>query len=229
MPNFQPASTFAQQFGVKSVIFGGPGIGKTPLVLTAPNPVIMATEAGFMTLKGSNIPTVLCQTVDEIEEFMRWFTESKERNQYHTLFLDSGSQMAEISVTHETNKKSKSGNKVDGKAAYGEMSTFVMKHMNTFFYTRNIHVVIIAKQGKIDVGNGEEARPYFPGKDLNIKIPHLFDEVLHYAKTTVPGVGEVKALRTRETYGIFSRDRSGKLAEFEQPDLSNLFNKIMQG
>lgn len=229
MPTFAPAHTFAGQFGVKTIVYGPPGSGKTPMIDTAPRPVLLAVEPGMLTMKKSAVPTCMATTPEQIDEFFRWFFTSQETRNYDTLGIDSGSQIAEIILEQELGKKSKSGNKVDGKAAYGEMARRVMEYMNGLYYTREKHIYIIAKQGDMEVAGIKELRPYFPGKDLNIKIPHLFDEVLHLAKVNVPNVGEVKALRTKPTFGIFARDRSDKLAEFEQPNLTLLFNKILQG
>lgn len=229
MPQFAPASAYAQQFGVKSVIYGPPGIGKTPLLNTAPRPILLATEPGLLSMRGSSVMTCLAPTPAEVDDFMRWLASSPEAKNYDTVGVDSGSQLAEIILKQELSKKSKSGNKVDGKAAYGEMSVRVMEHINTLYYMMNKHVIIICKEEVFDDNGTTTRRPYFPGKDLNVKIPHLFDEILRYEKVNVPSVGDVKALRAVATYGIIARDRSGRLGEFEQPDLSLLFNKILQG
>ena len=227
--NIQPAGNFANQFGVKSIIYGPPGIGKTPLMNTAPRPILLACEPGLLSMRGSGVMTQAAATPADIEEFFKWLWSSAEAKNYDTVGIDSGSQLAELILGEELSKKSSSGKKVDGKAAYGEMSNRVMVYMNGLYYTREKHVVILCKQGSVEENGFEKRRPFFPGKDLNVKIPHLFDEILHYAKANVPGHGEVKALRAAETYDIAARDRSGRLAELEQPDLTLLFNKILQG
>jgi hypothetical protein len=71
-----------------------------------------------------------------------------------------------------------------------------------------------------------QKRPYFPGKDLNIKIPHLFDSVLHLGKCLIEGK-QTPALRTIQTSEIFARERSGKLAELEPSNLAYIFNKAL--
>lgn len=228
MPQFAPANAFAQQFGVKTVCFGPPGSGKTPLLNTAPRPVLLATEPGLLSMRGSNIPTCMATTVPQIEDFFNWLISSPEAKQYDTVGIDSASQLAEIYLAQELGKKSKSGNKVDGKAAYGEMASKTLAHLNTLYYLREKHVYLIAKQTPPG-DDYPQKMPWFPGKDLNVKVPHLFDEILHLGLAAVPSVGEVQALRTKASYDVFARDRSGRLAEFEQPNLSVVFNKITQG
>lgn len=228
MPQFAPASSFAKQFGVKMVCFGPPGSGKTPLLNTAPRPVLLATEPGLLSMRGSSVPTCMATTTAQIEDFFNWLVSSTEAKQYDTVGIDSATQLAETYLAQELGKKSKSGNKVDGKAAYGEMSMKTHTHLTTLYYLREKHVYIICKQTPPGDDYPQKA-PWFPGKDLNVKVPHLYDEILHLGVAAVPSVGEVMALRTKASYDVFARDRSGRLAEFEQPNLTAVFNKITQG
>jgi hypothetical protein len=89
---------------------------------------------------------------------------------------------------------------------------------------RTKHAYLIAKETRDDDG---KRIPQFEGQWLKTEIPHKYDEILHLGKTLIPNVGEVTALRTREAHNVLARDRSGKLAEFEQPHLGQLFNKII--
>lgn len=218
----QPASKLAQRFGVKCVLFGGPGSGKTPLLNSAPRPVLCVTEPGLLSMRNSSIPTWEAYTRDKILEFCDWLFRSPEAKNFDTVAFDSVSQIAELILTDELNPKK---NK-DGRAAYGKMSIAVMEIANALYYLPNKHICLIAKQGTED-GTGLK-KPFFPGQDLNVKIPHLYDEILHLGLNTVPGVnGPIKAIRTLQNFEVMARDRSGRLAELEPPDLTLLFNKAM--
>lgn len=224
MPQFAPASSWAQQFGVKSVVYGNPGCGKTPLCNTAPRPVLLAVEPGLLSMRNSSVMTCYAPTVELIEDFFQWlFNSAEAKANVETVCIDSLSQVAELYLEKELQKAK------DPRKAYGEMSRKVMTHVNGLYYTRERHTYLICKQGTVEENGTHKRKPYFPGQDLGIKIPHLFDEVLHLGKVQMPGQGEVIALRTRESFDIFARDRSGRLAEFEQPNLTQLFNKILQG
>lgn len=218
--DLKPASQLAMRFGVKSVVFGGPGSGKTPLMTTAPRPVLCAIEPGLLSMRTSNIPTWEAYTRPKIEEFFSWLFTSAEAKAYDTVGFDSVSQLAEIILLDEL-KKNK-----DGRAAYGKMSIAVMEYVNGLYYLPQKHIVLIAKQATED-GTGLK-KPYFPGQDLNVKVPHAYDEILHLGLHTVPGIIQPqRAIRTKEDFQYFARDRSGNLAEFEPPDLSALFKKAM--
>lgn len=222
-PHFAPATTFAANFGVKALVYGPPGRGKTPVCNSAPRPVLCASEPGLLSMRGSQVTTCQAFTVADIDNFYNWLWGSREADNFDTVCVDSVTQQAEIILTEQL-KKNK-----DGRKAYGEMSRIMMGYMNGLYYTRNKHTYLICKQGYVEESGIKVRMPYFPGQDLLIKVPHLYDEILQLDQHTVPGVGAVNAFRCLPSYDARARDRSGRLSEFEEPDLTKLFNKILQG
>lgn len=223
LKSLRPLNQLAKRGGVKAVIYGQPGTGKTPLMGTCPNPVALITEPGLLSARRiENVDAFEADTAKKIYEFFNWFFKSNERKKYNTLCVDSLSQLAEIIL-----KEEESNNK-HGLKAYGEMARKVFDLCHSLYYINDINLYLVCKLDRIDQGGNLLARPYFPGKDLNVKIPHLFDEIFYLCKTSIPGVvGEVTAVRTHETFGITARDRSGNLNEFEQPNFSEIFRKCL--
>lgn len=221
MKDLKPASTLAMNYGCKSIAYGGPGSGKTPLVMTAPRPVMLVVEPGMLSMKrAANIPAFEAYTAPKIYEFFDWLYKSNETKNFDTVCIDSLSQMAEVILAEMLVKHS------HGLKAYGAMSEMVMKHLNNLYYMPQKHMYLIAKQGIEEVDGVTKRKPFFPGKDLNVKVPHMFDLIMHIDKVMIPGMaGLHKAIRTAGTPGIEARDRSGLLAEFEPPDLTALFKK----
>lgn len=219
----RPASQCAQQYGVKVLAHGGPGSGKTPMIKTAPRPVLCATEPGLLSLRDSDVPTWEAYTPAAIDEFMLWATTSQEAGQFDTICIDSVSQMAEtyLEAALKSNKH--------GLKAYGDMSESVMPHLRKLYHMQQKHVYLVAKQHLTDEGGGlTKKRPYFPGKELNVKAPHLYDEILCVGKYQIPGVqGEQRAIRTLDSLTVSARDRSGRLDEYEPCNLADLFAKCM--
>lgn len=205
------------------------------MVTTAPRPVICVVEPGMLSMRNSNLPAWEAFDAAKFDEFMKWALTSAEARNFDTIAIDSVSQIAEIILTEEL-KKNK-----DPRKAYGEMSRRVMEHVNSLYFAPNKHIYMICKQGSVETGKQTiveggvfrvesiiQRRPYFPGQDLNIKVPHLFDEIVYVGRVTLPGQNkEVVGLRTVETSEFLARDRSGNLAEIEPPDLTALFNKAM--
>lgn len=226
----QPASSLAQQFGVKALVYGGPGTGKTPIAKTAPRPVLLVTEPGMLSMKdATNIPA--WQAYDSkprIDEFFTWLFQSKESKNFDTVCIDSASQIAEIFLKGLLTGTSNSGKKIHGLAAYGEMARQVYELLEGLFYMKEKHMYLICKQSMTEIGGVPTTQPYFPGQDLNIRVPHLYDEIFHVERIVPPGyANEVAAFRTKETFGIKARDRSCKLNEFEPANLAHVFKKCM--
>lgn len=228
MKDLVSAGSCAQSLGVKSVLYGGPGVGKTPLINTAPRPVLLAIEPGLLSMRGSNTPTFKAYDHPKgvafgVDEFFAWFFGSNEVNNFDTLGVDSISEMAEAILRQELPQHK---NKMQ---AYGNMSFRTMDILTKLYYTQNKNIVLIAK--RFEDAETKRKTPSFPGQDLKVKVPHFFDEILHYSMVpigTIPGVmQEVKAIQCHETYDIMARDRSGRLNQYEQPNLQQIFNKIL--
>lgn len=219
--NLRPAKEFALQYGFKAIIFGPPGSGKTPISNTAPRPVMLATEPGLLSMRGSNVPTWLAPTPEKINEFFDWFFNSNEVKNFDTIVIDSISQMAEVYL-----QSALASNK-HGLKAYGEMATETIKQLRKLYFTQQKHTYLIAKEEKLEESGIQIRRPYMPGKQLPIELPHMYDAVLHLAIQNVPGMGQIKAFRCQGSMDVIARDRTGSLAEFEPPDFGALVRKAM--
>lgn len=113
--DLQPAGNFARQYGVKMLAYGPPGSGKTPLINTAPRPVLLITEPGMLSMR--EVPyRQEAPTVERIDEFFDWLFRSNESRNFDTVGVDSTSQLAEIVVKAELKRNR------DGRKAYGEMA-----------------------------------------------------------------------------------------------------------
>jgi len=219
--DLKEAREFARNYGVKVVCYGGPGTGKTPMINTAPRPVLLAVEPGLLSMCNSTVPTKLAPTWKEIDDFFKWFFGSTEAKQFDTLGVDSASQICEIHLRDNPRKVT------HGLQAYGKMAEDCGDIFHKLYYLQQKHVYLICKQELEQTDGGAKHRPYFPGKDLNIKTPHLYDEVLQLGTFSIPGIGAQKAFQCHSSFDSYCRDRTGNLNQFEPPDLSALFNKCM--
>lgn len=223
MSDLKSASEFANSSGLKCIIYGPPGSGKTPISATSPRPVMLVTEPGMLSMRNIKIPCYEAFTIDKIEAFFEWWFGSKEISNFDTLIVDSSSQLAEIYL-QEALKNNKHGLK-----AYGEMATEAMVHFRKLFFMPHKHIYLIAKENIMD----GIKRPFYPGKVLNIEVPHLYDAILHLgihnvpASVDRPALGQVLSFQCRQSYDIVARDRSGRLGEFEPPDFGAIVRKAM--
>lgn len=217
LSDLRPASEFAQIYGCKVCCYGPPGSGKTPILNTAPRPLLLACEPGLLSMRGSTVPTFTAFEPAKINEFFDWLVSSNEVNNFDTIAIDSVSEMASIYLI-EGLKKNK-----HGMAAYGDMAENTEKQLRRLYFLKNKHVYCIAKQ---ELNNGNK-RPYMPGQYLPVQLPHLFDFILQLDIQNVPGMGQVKAFRCNGDMITMARSRTGNLNDFEPPNLSQLFNKAM--
>lgn len=221
MQSLRPAKEWAIQYGCKAVVYGPPGSAKTPLINTAPRPVLLICEPGMLSMRNSNVPSFEAFDAAKVNEFFDWLFNSAETKNFDTIAIDSISQMAEIFL-----QKALKDNK-HGLKAYGEMATNTMAHLRGLFHTRYKHTYLIAKEIIIDSDGFKLKKPYFPGQQLPQDIPHLYDMILNLGIYNVPGMGQTRAFRCQGTMDVVARDRTGTLNEFEPPNFAALVAKAM--
>lgn len=212
-------SKVASTLGHKALCYSGPGVGKTPVMLTAPNAMAIVTEPGVKSVRYSEMPTWEAFDAKRIRDWWAWIKGSTEPRKYATICIDSASELCEILLRDWLSKKK------DGRAAYGEMASEAYDILGGLYFLRGPNVFITAKQDdKPDDGTGRQ-RPYFPGKELHVKVPHLYDMILHLETIVLNDGSKAKAFRTSDNPMCVARDRSGLLAELEPANLTHIFNK----
>jgi hypothetical protein len=217
----------AQINGVKVLIHGKAGVGKTPLAATAPNPIIIASEPGLVSLNQHEIPTAIVKSVEDFDDAYKYIAHSPDaRARFQTVFMDSGTELAEVCLTAEK-KKSK-----DPRKAYGEMQDKIMDRFRWFRDLDGYNVCIICKGDRVkdDMTGGFIYGPMMPGQQLGKQLPFLFDIILSMEVWKDPATNIVHSyLRSQRDHQYEARDRSGTLAPFEPPNLTDIFNKVMRG
>ena len=212
--------------GVKMLIYGKSGVGKTRLASTAQSPFIFSAESGLLSLRQYKLPYGEIKTMADLDDAYKWVTTSNESKQYNDIFLDSISEIMEVLLANE-----KATNK-DGRMAYGALSEKGVKIAKGFRDIPNKNVAVLAKEEYVkDEATGITSyQPMLPGSKLGPSLPYLFDEVLRYevginSQTVPPTPWE--ALRCKASFNSTAKDRSGMLAEYEQANFYALTQKIL--
>tara|TARA_R110000868_G_scaffold181439_4_gene422392 strand:- start:7327 stop:7989 length:663 start_codon:yes stop_codon:yes gene_type:complete len=202
--------------GVKTLVYGAAGTGKTTLIAGMPTPLILSAESGLLSLQGSDLAYIEVNSVGDLREAYKWLVGSQEAKHFESVCLDSISEIAEVCLGEQ-----KALTK-DGRAAYGQLGT-VMGEVIRAFRDLPLHVLLIAK---LDKGADELGRitysPGMPGQMLTQSLPYFFDEVLALRVTTT---GERELLCHPDSLWL-AKDRSGRLDRLEPPDLGALIKKI---
>ena len=209
-----------QANGVKALVYGMAGVGKTYMIKSLPNPLVISAESGLLALTGTDIPYIEVKTFIDLQEAYQ-FIVSEHGAQFESIAIDSISEIGEIVLAHE-----KSVNK-DGRGAYGEMAVKIMEIMRSFRDIQGKNVMFIAKAEKSQDETGRMLyQPSMPGAKISQQLPYLVDLVMAL-RTEKDTEGTIQRALMCQTDGTWqAKDRSGKLAAWEAPDLSAIIAKI---
>jgi phage nucleotide-binding protein len=210
--------------GVKVLVYGQAGAGKTSLVKTLPSPIILSAEGGLLSIQDVDLPYIEISDMDTLKEAYTWLAESDEAKQYQSVALDSISEIAEV-VLNAEKKATK-----DPRQAYGAMQEQMADIIRAFRDLPGRHVYMSAKLEKTQDEMGRVLySPSMPGNKAGQSLPYFFDEVLAL-RVEKDGEGVTQRALMCDSDGLWlAKDRSGKLEAWEAPDLGAIIAKIQGG
>lgn len=209
--------------GIKAMVYGPPGVGKTKLAATAPAPIMMSAEAGVLSLREFQIPMIHIRTVQDLTEAHQWAMNSHEARQFQTIYIDSISEIAEVVLANAKTLVK------DPRQAYGELVEKMLMAVRAFRDLPGKNVVMVAKMEPVkdEMTGIIKYSPSMPGTKLGPQLPYLFDEVFRMGIGKTPQNVEYRFLQTQPDLQYDAKDRSGSLDAVEVPDLTRVFNKIL--
>ena len=221
--HFTTTAEAAKIHGIKVLVYGKAGYGKTYLVRTAPAPLILSAESGVLSLRDVAIPMIQIRTVQDLIEVYNWVLGSKEAQQFATIYIDSISEIGEVVLANAKTLVK------DPRQAYGELIEKMLMTIKSFRDLPGKHVVMAAKQEAIkdDLTGIVAYGPSMPGSKLAPQLSYLFDEVFRLGIGKTQQGQEYRFLQTQPDLQYDCKDRSGVLASVEPPDLNHVFNKIL--
>lgn len=235
---FTTSEQAAQVAGVKALIYGGAGMGKTVLCATAPAPIVLSAESGLLSLRRKNleklfgvgntavcynVPVIQINDVDDLTDAYNWCARSAEAQQFATVCLDSLSEIGE-KVLNNAKRQVK-----DPRQAYGELIEKMETVIRLFRDLPGKHVYMAAKMEpmKDEMSGVVKYGPSMPGAKLGAKLPYFFDEVFRLGVNKTPQGESYRFLQTQPDLQYEAKDRSGSLQPLEPPFLTSLFDKIL--
>jgi len=207
--------------GVKIIVYGPSGAGKTSLIPTLPTPIALSAEGGLLSITSADIPYIEIKSIADLHEAYAFLADSEEAKQYQSVALDSISEVAEVVLAAELK------NNKDGRAAYGELNTKMQELIRAFRDLPNKHVYMSAKLEKSQDEMGRMLyNPGMPGKSLTQGLPYFMDLVLAL-RVEKDADGMTQRALMCDSDGVWlAKDRSGKLDAWEAPDLGALIGKL---
>lgn len=212
-------SQFSLEHGVKGLVYGRSGIGKTRLMATLPRPILISAEGGLLSLRDQKVPAIEIKTLDDLNRTHDYLT-GPAGSQYHSIGVDSITEIAEKVLAN-----AKAGTK-DGRQAYGILADQMWETIRALRDIKGKQVFMTAKAEYVKDQDGVTRwGPMMPGKQLTQGLAYFFDEVFHLGSYR-GAQGEFKALQTSVDLQYEAKDRSGALDFYEYPDLTAVLNKI---
>lgn len=207
--------------GVKVLVYGQAGAGKTSLIKTLPSPIVLSAEGGLLSIQDADLPFIEIASMTDLQEAYKWLTEADDAKAYKSVALDSISEIAEV-VLNAEKKATK-----DPRQAYGAMQEQMADIIRAFRDLPGRHVYMSAKLEKTQDEMGRVLyAPSMPGNKTGQALPYFFDEVLAL-RVEKDGDGNTQRALMCDSDGLWlAKDRSGKLDMWEAPDLSAVFAKI---
>lgn len=223
---FTTTAQASSRSGVKCLVYGRAGAGKTTLCGTAPVPLIISAEGGLLPLRHKNIPVIEVTSLQTVWDAYSWLTSNNSHaREIQTVCIDSASEIAEVVLVTEKKRSS------DPRRSYGKLLDDMIGLLKAFRDLSGKHVVMTAKEVATQnaITGAMRYGPKAPGQQLSVEFPYLFDLVLH-ASVDRDAEGKLyHYVRTKPDQVTEAKDRSSVLDEIEYPDLTAIFNKIMKG
>jgi hypothetical protein len=234
---FSTASQESLASGIKVLVYGGSGVGKTVLTATLPNPVLISAESGALSLREANLkrlfgddpsicynmPIITIRTADDLRDVHLWCLQSAEARNFQSIGLDSISEIGEV-VLNNAKAQVK-----DPRQAYGELIEKMETAIRAFRDLPGKNVLVSAKMepNKDELTGIVKYGPSMPGAKLGPKLPYFFDEVFRLGIGKDQQGKEFRFLQTQPDLQFEAKDRSGALSNIEAPNLSYIFHKII--
>lgn len=220
---FSTTDKEATDSGIKVLVYGESGVGKTVLCATAPAPIILSAESGLLSLKKFKIPVIKITTLADLEEAYKWIVAGKNgANTFQTICLDSITEMGEVVLANAKLTVK------DPRQAYGELIERITKQIKQFrdLAGKNVYMAAKMEKSKDELSGMTLFGPSMPGQKMGPAMPYLFDEVFNLRICSTPEGRKYRALITEADLQYVAKDRSSALAAMEPPDLAKVFTKI---
>lgn len=212
--------------GVNIMVYSPAGWGKTTLIQTLPDPIILSAESGLLSIKGSNLDYIVITSMDDLKEAYS-FIISEEGSKYKSVAIDSVSEIAEVVLIDQKKKYNN-----DGRKAYPGMADEVFSLIRAFrdLPSKHCYMTCKAAQEKNEMGTILYS-PTIPGAKAALNIPYFYDFLFPMRIWKDEETGKIMRMLQTQPDGVWdakARDNCNVLSDWESPDLGAIIRKITE-
>ena len=213
----------AHSDGVKVLLFGASGLGKTTMLGTlSGKTLILSAESGLLVLKDKDVDVI---DVDSIEKLGSVYVALKSGElKYDNVCLDSLSEIGEMIVT-ELDKDDYYGDPTNTFPMWKEYSKRMTNIAKSFRDLKGINIILTALAEPVEANGSIKYMPMIPAKKAQAKLLSLYDEVYYYAFNK----DKQRVLHTSGSNMYEAKSRLGVDSEIvvsEDNNLGSILNKL---
>jgi len=217
-----------------ALVIGDAGIGKTSLVRTIPDDekvCVLSAESGLLSVKdlvqsGKIQGFEITSFQDMREAYQHLLTDDEAQKTFQWIFIDS---LTEISSRCVEAMKAKYPSGADSFKLWGDYNDLLTTLIKGFRDLHQYSVVFSCLPSvEKDEANRRFVGPAVSGASLKERLTSYFDEVFFMTSQKTDEGQEYRCFITQPYLRYPAKDRSGKLALIEKPDLANIKRKIME-
>lgn len=170
---FKKPSELAYNSTIKALVYGQPGLGKSTLALSTPNPVLFDFDGGIQRVNGAfQCPTLQVQNWTEVLQALQEL--EKEPNDFKTIVIDTAGKMLDYMSTYIIQQDNRLG-KRDGSLTLQGFGARKIMFINFLKRVSMMgkHVIFVAHEREEKDGDIRIVRPEIGGSSAGDLIKEL--------------------------------------------------------